>query len=104
MTHTDLVHSCLLALSPHGLFWSNDTPGLVYDRNGNPFKAGLTGSSDIIGCLVPSGRFVAVECKTGAGKLSTPQRRFRDAVHRAGGIFLEARSVDDLAPIKAIAA
>lgn len=94
MNHKDLVRSILLDISPFGLAWSNDTPGLAYDRNGNPFKSGLTGSSDILACI--KARFIAIECKTGTGKLSTPQRAFRDAVHRAGGIFIEARSVADV--------
>lgn len=107
VAHTNLVRECLCELSPLGLFWSNDTPGLAWDRNGNPFKSGLTGSSDIVGCILArdnTSRFVAVECKTGTGDLSTTQRRFRDAVKRAGGIHVVARSVADLAPIKAAAA
>ena len=97
MTHKDLVRLILLAISPFGLAWSNDTPGLAYDRNGNPFNSGLTGSSDILACI--KARFIAIECKTGTGKLSTPQRAFRDAVQRAGGIFIEARSVEDVTAI-----
>lgn len=95
--HTDLVRNILLTISPLGLCWSNDTVGLAYDRNGRPFKAGLTGSSDILACI--KGRFIGIECKTGKGSLSTPQRRFRDAVQRHGGIFIEARSVDDVATV-----
>jgi len=93
-THTDLVRNVLLAISPLGLCWSNDTPGLAYTREGKPFKSGLTGSSDILACI--KGRFIGIECKTGKGSLSTPQRRFRDAVLRNKGIFIEARSVDDV--------
>jgi hypothetical protein len=92
--HTDLVRSILLAVSPLGLCWSNDTPGLAYTRDGKPFKSGLTGSSDILACI--KGRFVGIECKTGKGQLSTPQRRFRDAVIRSNGVFIEARSVDQV--------
>lgn len=92
--HTDLVRSILLTISPLGLCWSNDTPGLAYTRAGKPFKSGLTGSSDILACI--RGRFIGIECKTGTGSLSTPQRRFRDAVVRHGGIFIEARSVEQV--------
>ncbi|MBR2268770.1 hypothetical protein [Sphingobium sp.] len=92
--HTDLVRSILLAVSPLGLCWSNDTPGLAYTRDGKPFKSGLTGSSDILACI--KGRFVGIECKTGKSQLSTPQRRFRDAVIRSNGVFIEARSVDQV--------
>ena len=93
--HQSLLNQILLHLSPLGLCWSNDTPGLAYTRQGQPFKSGLTGSSDILACI--GGRFVAVEVKTGTGTLSTAQRRFRDAVRRSGGVFIEARSVDDVA-------
>ena len=92
--HKNLVREILLDISPLGLAWSNDTPGLAYDRNGNPFKSGLTGSSDILACI--KGRFVGIEVKTGTGDLSSAQRRFRDAVAAAGGIFIKARSVADV--------
>lgn len=92
--HQSLLNQILLHLSPLGLCWSNDTPGLAYTRDGKPFKSGLTGSSDILACI--HGRFVAVEVKTGTGTLSTAQRRFRDAVLRSGGVFVEARSVEDV--------
>ena len=100
--HDKLVNDCLLELSPLGLVWCNDTPGLGFDRNGTPRQYGLAGSSDILGVI--NARAIAVECKTGRSSLSTKQRRFRDAFQRAGGVFVEARSVSDLAPIKALAA
>jgi hypothetical protein len=48
----------------------------------------LKGSSDIIGVL-PSGRFLACECKAaGGGRLSPEQREFLDRVQRDGGLAL----------------
>lgn len=50
------------------------------------------GTADIIGCV--DGRAVAIEVKTPNDRLSPAQRKFRDAWERAGGIYIEARSVD----------
>jgi hypothetical protein len=95
--HQTLLNQIKLFLAPFGLVYSQDTPGLAYDRNGNPFKAGLKGAADLIAILKPTGRALAVEVKTGTGKLSTAQRNYGLAVERAGGIFVCARSVDDVA-------
>lgn len=92
MTHGDLVNSILLTLSPHGLAWSNPTGALkVEDRF---IRYGLSGSSDVLACI--KGRFVGVEAKVGRDTHRANQRRFADAVHSAGGIYILARSVDDV--------
>lgn len=96
--HQTLLNEIRLFLAPLGMAWPNDTPGLAYDREGNAFKAGLKGSSDILGLIRPlKGRLIAVEVKTGTGKLSTAQRNFGRAIEAAGGIFICARSVTDVA-------
>jgi hypothetical protein len=95
--HQTLLNEIKLYLAPLGLVYSQDTPGLAYDRNGNPFKAGLKGASDLLAILKPMGRALAVEVKTGTGKLSTAQRNYGRAVEAAGGIFVCARSVEDVA-------
>lgn len=95
--HQSLLNRCLLYLAEFGRAWANDTPGLAYTRDGTPFKSGLKGSSDIIGLLKPNGQLIAVEVKTGTGKLSKEQRAFGTMVETMGGIFVCARSVDDVA-------
>jgi hypothetical protein len=60
------------------------------------------GCSDIIGLVPFSGQFLAVECKTGNGELSDDQAAFRGRVMANGGIFIEARSIDDLEAARAI--
>ncbi len=94
--HQSLLNRVLLALSDHGRAWANDTPGLAYTRDGTPFKSGLKGSADILGLLRPNGQMIAVEVKTGTGKLSKEQRAFGVMVEAMGGIFVCARSVDDV--------
>lgn len=86
--------------------------GVLTDRTGRPVAYGLgseggramPGTSDAIGLhtitITPEmvGRqisvFVAIEAKD-LGQLTTAQRAFLLAVHRAGGIAGVARSVDD---------
>lgn len=50
--------------------------------------------SDLVCCI--AGRYVGVELKTGTAVLSEGQRRDRDEVRAAGGVWLEVRSVDEL--------
>lgn len=45
---------------------------------------------------VKDGRFFAIEVKAKNGRLSTYQKLFRDRLEHAGGVYIEARSVDDV--------
>jgi len=92
MKHGDLVNLCLLELAPRGMAWPNATGG--YMAGGRLFRYGLKGSSDILACI--NGRFVGVECKAGRDTVKKHQRAFGDALERAGGVYIVARSVDDV--------
>jgi hypothetical protein len=61
---------------------------------------GLKGSADIIGIIKPHGRFLAIEVKTGAAKQTAEQLAFEKMVIKFGGVYIVARSVDDV--LKAI--
>jgi hypothetical protein len=56
---------------------------------------GKEGSSDILGCT-SYGRMICVECKTLSGKLSDPQKAFKSDIEQRGGLFIVARTVDDI--------
>lgn len=45
---------------------------------------------------IRDGKFIAIEVKTPKGRLSDHQRQFRDQVWAAGGIYIEARSIEDV--------
>ena len=92
MTHGDMVNLCLLELTKHGFSWSNPT-GAVKSE-GRFIRYGLPGSSDILSCI--KGRFVGVECKVGRDRVRDNQKNFGTALERAGGIYIVARSVDDV--------
>ena len=93
--HADLVNRLLLALSSHGCLVVKFNTGQAVTRNGYTIRFGCEGWADIIGCT-PAGRFLAVEVKTGKGRLRDKQKAFRDAVVRHGGIHIEARSVEQV--------
>jgi hypothetical protein len=76
-------------------------------RSGRVIRYGLaTGSADLIGwqsvviteAMVGQrfARFLSIEVKTPMGRLSPEQETWRQAVLKAGGIAVVARSVDDI--------
>jgi hypothetical protein len=74
--------------------WNNPT-GATQIRPGQWLRFGQKGSADILGCL-PDGRFLAVECKAGRGRLSPEQRDFLDEIQGLGGLAVVARSCQEL--------
>lgn len=90
ITHAELVNRLLLAVSPLGLAWSNSTGALKADDR--LIRYGLPGSSDIIACV--DGHFFGIEAKVGADAWRPKQRAFAEAVTRAGGTYVLARSTD----------
>jgi hypothetical protein len=58
-------------------------------------KAGFKGCSDILGML-KGGRLLAVECKSSTGKETQDQEAFGARVAAGGGLYIVARSVDDV--------
>lgn len=89
-----------------GIGWTGDVTRCGRDviiRNARPLRAGLvTGGADLVG-WDKSGRFIAIEIKTGRVPVTEDQARFIAAVRRAGGYAGIARSVADaLAIIKGL--
>ena len=103
-----ILKQCLQWLAWNGVFcWRNNTTAHAntYTRKdgsrGKSFiRTGKPGSADIIGMLPKAskrpGAFLAVECKSARGTASELQNRFRDDVMKSGGVYILARSIDDL--------
>ena len=70
------------------------------DHNNKLVKFGLQGSADIIGLMKPHGRFLAIEVKTEKGRQSESQKRFQRMIEDMGGLYILARSPEDV--IKAL--
>ncbi len=97
VSESAIVRACLDYLAIRGIVaWRNNTTG-IYDPTRKAFRtnAGRNGISDIIGIL-PGGRFLAVECKAGRGKLSPAQVEFQRDIIQQGGLHIVAYCVDDL--------
>ena len=100
--HTKLINDILKAYSDgihgaHGLvLWRAATGKLLSPDGQRYLYVGMKGCSDLIGLQRGIGRFVAIECKTGKSRLSDDQKRFRVMVLAMGGIYVEARVVEDV--------
>jgi hypothetical protein len=97
----DTVRACLQLLSLRGVFaWRNNSGAFVLGRGRGRrfFRAGLPGSSDVLGVL-PGGKFLAVECKAGRNRETLEQAAFLEAVRAAGGVAVTVRDVGELAAL-----
>lgn len=97
--HSKLVKACLGYLHLSSIpAWPSKTQGQFDPKFGGFRKfVGMKGISDITGLLPPTGRGLFVEVKTGISKASKDQKAFRDRVEAAGGLYILARNLDDLA-------
>lgn len=53
------------------------------------------GSSDLVGILAPTGRWISLEVKTPTGRLTVEQKLFLRLVRHRGGFAAVVRSVDE---------
>lgn len=79
---------------PDVVVWRNNVGSAVF-QHGRVAYGLCRGSSDIIGILKPSGRFLAFEVKTVRGVASEEQRLFLELVRSMGGFAAIVRSRDD---------
>jgi hypothetical protein len=86
-------------LSAYGIFVFRINTTGVFDPKRKVFRSlsgfSMKGVADILGIL-PGGRFLAIEVKTLKGKQSLDQQHFEDLVVKAGGVYVLARSVNDV--------
>lgn len=94
---SQVVSACIRWLWFNGCFvWRNNTGGWRVPNTKRVIRYGFPGSGDIIG-VNPHGRFISIECKSPDGNDPTPiQERFGSRVIENSGIYIVARSVDDL--------
>jgi hypothetical protein len=91
-----ILRSCLEYLRARGVFcWRQNSGALATPGGGFMRATDIAGVADIIGVL-PGGRFLAVECKSVRGRQVASQRAFQEAAERSGGLYVLARSVEDL--------
>jgi hypothetical protein len=98
----EILRQCLdyLALQPDFFTWRNNTGAFrIPNALGGKtrfVRAGLVGSSDILGVMAPRGRLVAIEIKRPGNNPTEAQYTFLELVNRLGGLSCVVRSLDDL--------
>jgi len=81
-----------LAMRRHFFFRCNT--GAYKTEHGSYVRYGTKGAPDII--VVANSNMIGIEVKTPKGILSDDQAAFGEALKAAGGIYLVARSIDDV--------
>lgn len=98
--HQELVKNILLYISkfPYCRAWANNS-GVArsMDNPNRIIRFGLKGSSDIIGIYKKN--LLAIEVKTGKSKQTPQQKAFMHMVLSQGGVYILARSVQDVSLI-----
>ncbi|MDR0475505.1 MAG: VRR-NUC domain-containing protein [Treponema sp.] len=87
--------SILRYLKRRGFYAWNNPSGAVRIAQDRWVSFGKKGSADILGCL-PGGKFLAVETKAPAGRLSLEQREFLEKIRSLGGVAIVVRSAWEL--------
>lgn len=107
MAERDIQYTILKAWGAHprlrlwranvGAGWfAGGEPARKTDAGVYPVKFGVPGQADISGLIAPWGRRLEIECKTATGRQSAEQFRFQRVVETFGGLYLLARSVEDV--------
>lgn len=97
MTESNLVAEILLRFGAHPnvRIWRANVL-VAKDARGRVVRAGITGQADISGLLGPTGRRIEIECKSATGRQSEEQRRWQVMIESLGGLYVLARSTDDV--------
>jgi hypothetical protein len=97
MPEYQIQHGILVALGsrPDVTIWRQNTLVARDQRTGRAVRSNPNGVADILGCLAPSGRFLAIEVKSATGRQTPDQRDFQKAVEARGGLYVLARSVTE---------
>ena len=93
---SDVLKATLGTLSVHPrVAWAARINSGAFEVEGRYIESAFRGCSDVLGML-KGGRLLAVECKSTRGALSADQEAFGAAVAGNGGLFVVARSIDDV--------
>ena len=96
MTEHALVQQILVEFGsrPDLRIWRSNS-GAAVSRTGAMVRFGVPGQADISGIQV-GGRRIEIECKTPTGQQSEAQKNWQRMIERFGGIYILARSTDDV--------
>ena len=89
-----VLRACLKWLKKKGVWAYRQNTGTLW-AGGQPISFGCPGAGDITGIL-PDGRRLEVECKSPTGRQSAKQKEFEARIKENNGVYILARSVEDL--------
>ena len=96
----EIKREILLTYGSHNrVMLVNNPCGVFQKRVGKKtytIRVGRPGQADIIGILSPEGTFLAIETKSATGPQRSKQKTYQNVVEKFGGIYILARSVDDV--------
>lgn len=106
MAERDLLYLILSTWGAHpqlriwrantGVGWfANGQPARKTDKGAYAVKFGTPGQGDISGLVLPSGRRLEIETKAKT-KQSDDQKSFQKMIERFGGLYVLARSLEDV--------
>ena len=95
MTEHEIQNAILRYLSTRDDLraWRQNTG--VAEIDGRRVAFGVPGAADISGVLA-GGRRLEIECKSAVGRQSNRQKAYEKMINRFGGLYVLARSVDDV--------
>lgn len=81
---------------PEIFFWRQNS-GAYSPRPGQFLQFGMRGVPDILGVQAPTGRMIGIEVKREVGgKVSPAQKSFGETMKKFGGVYIVARSIEDV--------
>ncbi len=101
MSEAKIQYDILLAFgaTPYMRLWRNNSGLLWAPGPGGTMRrvrASAEGAPDLIGVLRMGGRFIGIECKAEKGRQREDQVRFQKMIETMGGLYILARSVEDV--------
>lgn len=98
MTESRLIHDILAAWGAHPRvrLWRQNTGKGYPPGSSRLVTFGVPGQGDISGIVAPSGRRLEIECKSARGRQREDQEMFQRVIERFGGVYVLARSVEDV--------
>lgn len=96
MTESTLLADILLRFGsdPRLRLWRANVL-VAQDKSGRVVRSGVKGQADISGILM-GGRRIEIEVKTATGQQRPEQKKWQAMIERFGGLYVLARSVDDV--------
>ena len=93
MNHSDACNTVIFEIQAHGgRAWRREV-GLFYDERGGARTIGVKGQADVYG-IMPGGRHIEVEVKTGNATRHEKQRAWAHFVKEMGALYHLARFND----------